>query len=322
MKLCPDCNHGNPNDVKYCNNCGHKFADSVKERERDLDNTNNAYCPKCKSQNIAKEGSGYVCNECGYEFSEPTTNPLRSFVTECRSRIERFVSFFKSVDSSNYKNKLLNARMAVRYVFMLVIISIILIAYNTGKNIVVNDEWMSRKSDYQTTIDEYNNAEKKLPKLRAEIVSNSDLVFEIRDFKRNKSKKESEIKSLEEKIADLAVEKSNLEDDIDNLEDEVKELKNEKEKLIGEIAKAKGKGYTLTAGKYVGGDDIPIGTYNINWISGNGNVIVGLHGSEVNEIFGSNSQYGYIKSYKNCDISYGTDIVISGNVKVQFKAKD
>lgn len=315
MKLCPDCNHGNPNDVKYCNNCGHKFADSVKEWERDLDNTNNAYCPKCKSQNIAKEGSGYVCNECGYEFSEPTTNPLRSFVAECRSRIERFVSFFKSIDSSNYKNKLLNARMAVRYVFILVIISIILMAYNTGKNIVVSDELLSREADYKATIDEYNVAQKKLPQLKAEIASSSDLVAEIQDFKSRKATKESEIKTLSEQIDDLTVDRNNLEDDI-------KELQSEKEKLTKEIAKAKGKGYTLTAGKYVGGDDIPIGTYNINWISGNGNVIVGLHGSEVNEIFGSNSQYGYIKSYKNCDISYGTDIVISGNVKVQFKAKD
>lgn len=245
-----------------------------------------------------------------------------SFINEIKRIINRFVVFVKSIDSSNYKSKLFNARMAVRYVFIFLFVFIIIIAFNAGKKNSVSEEPQNNNTEYQAIIEEYYTAQKKLPKLRAEIASNSDLVTEIRNFQTNKSEKESEIESLNDEIAELEIEKSNIADDISDLKDEVKKLKSEKKKLTEEIAKAKGKGYKLSAGKYTGGEDIPVGTYNITWISGSGNVIVGTYGSEVNEIFGNNSRFGYIKSYKNCEISYGTEIQIKGNLKVTFKAKD
>ena len=210
-----------------------------------------------------------------------------------------------------------SSKLSSKLVFALIIgfVLVAVVFFNIGKSVSVDQTWLSKKSNYQEIIQEYTKASIELHKLKKEIASNSDLVSEINSYKKNKN-------DLERQISELKENKEKLESNISKLSEEVKDLTKEESQLTGEIAKAKGKGYTLTAGKYVGGDDIPIGTYNINWISGNGNVIVGLHGSEVNEIFGSNSQYGYIKSYKNCDISYGTDIVISGNVKVQFKAKD
>ena len=80
----------------------------------------------------------------------------------------------------------------------------------------------------------------------------------------------------------------------------------------------------MTAGLYYGGDDIPVGTYNIEWVSGSGNVFVGQYtkGDIVNEIFGKDSSWGYIKSYKNAYVGDGTEIEIRSNLKVRFKAKD
>ena len=303
MKLCPDCNNLNQNDVNYCSNCGHKFADSTDEQRDNVAEKGNAICPKCKSKNIAKEESGYVCNECGHEFDTLQTSVFVEFINEIKRLTSRFISFFKSIDSSNFKSKLLNVKMAIRYIFVLAIILAFIAAYNAGKSVVVSDELLKSKSKYQSLVEEYNVAQKDLPKLKAEITSNSDLLDELKDYKQSRDKKLSE-------ISRLSSEKSSLESDVES-------LKIEKDKLTKEIAKAKGKGYKLSAGRYVGGKDIPVGTYNITWTSGNGYVTVG---DQVHEVF-ANETYA-IKSYKNCDVDYGTTIEISGTVKVQFKSKE
>lgn len=277
------------------------------------------YCPKCKSKNISKTETGYVCNECGNEFPEYQPTTIEVFSDECKDKFGGFLSYVKSINASDYKEKLFNVKMVRRYISVAVLVAVVIGAYNTGKSVAIEETWLMRKADYQTTVDEQAKAENKLMKLEKEIASNSDMIADMRLFEQKRVDKWAQIDSLREQIADLNSDKEDLERDITNLSNEVTELTKEKEKLTGEIAAAKGKGYTLTAGLYVGGDDIPTGTYNINWISGSGNVFVGR---QVNEIFGNNSRYGYIKTYKNCDVSYGTEIQIKGNLKVQFKAKD
>ena len=165
MKLCPDCNNLNQNDVNYCSNCGHKFADSTDEQENNVVEKGNAICPKCKSKNIAKEESGYVCNECGHEFDTLQTSVFVEFINEIKRLTSRFISFFKSIDSSNFKSKLLNVKMAIRYIFVLAIILAFIAAYNAGKSVVVSDELLKSKSKYQSLIINNNNMKTMLLKL-------------------------------------------------------------------------------------------------------------------------------------------------------------
>lgn len=321
-------------------------------------------CTKCGSVNVTKLESQdnyrrFVCNDCENtmvkkktrpplpkedveaanaapvnlnkktdvnENSEYQPTPLEAFSDEFKSQIQRIQTFAKSINSSNYKEKLFNAKMAVRYVCVAVVVVTIVGAYKSGENTAMQEEWLRKKSDYNDLVKQTNSTRSGLKalkneqkKLQAEVDNKADLVNQLNAFASKKEEKESEISELESQISDLETDKNALEKDITNLSDEVDDLTAEKEKLTGEIAKAKGKGYTLTAGKYTGGDDIPVGTYNINWISGHGNVFVGR---QVNEMFGSDSSWGYIKSYKNAEVDYLTEIEISGNVKVQFKAKD
>lgn len=67
---------------------------------------------------------------------------------------------------------------------------------------------------------------------------------------------------------------------------------------------------TLSSGNYTAGVDFLAGIYDIRLVQGSGNVISSAAG--VNEIFGSNVNYGYIKSFKNAPFLEGADLEISG----------
>lgn len=74
----------------------------------------------------------------------------------------------------------------------------------------------------------------------------------------------------------------------------------------------------LTAGHYIAGKDIPVGTYNITWISGNGNVMGGsIFRGGINEIFGTDSSYA-ITSYANCTLNQGEVLTIMDDLKVDI----
>lgn len=285
-------------------------------------------CSKCGSTNVMerdpKDGrKRWVCNDCGYKMiakSESSKSISENFKTD----IDKCISFVKSINSSNYKQKLFNTKMIYKYVYVVVVLVIALCSYFVGLNTIVNERLLATKDEYKIMIDDYHEAVNEyreisddLPKMKAELASNSDLLHEMKDYKKNQETYSSEINSLKDEISELKTEKSELTNDISDLTAEKKEL-------TKEIAIAKGKGYTLTAGKYVGGEDIPVGTYNINWKSGSGNVVVRSATGKlsVNEIFGNKSAYGYIKTYKNCYVAYGTEIEISSNLKIQFKAKE
>lgn len=67
---------------------------------------------------------------------------------------------------------------------------------------------------------------------------------------------------------------------------------------------------TLSSGNYTAGVDFLAGIYDIRLVQGSGNVISSEAG--VNEIFGSNTDYGYIKSFKNAPFTEGAELEISG----------
>ncbi len=77
---------------------------------------------------------------------------------------------------------------------------------------------------------------------------------------------------------------------------------------------------TLGAGTYVIGKDIDSGTYDINWVSGSGNVFgYDAYGDLIlNEIFGPSADWGQIKTYKNLVLSRSGTLEISGGVTIKL----
>jgi len=80
--------------------------------------------------------------------------------------------------------------------------------------------------------------------------------------------------------------------------------------------------FTLAAGQYIVGEDIPAGKYNCTAVSGGGNFIgdvASLGRTGLNEILGApGSYYADRPSYSNLRLADGDMIKINGNLKVEF----
>lgn len=76
----------------------------------------------------------------------------------------------------------------------------------------------------------------------------------------------------------------------------------------------------LSAGKYIAGQDIPIGKYDVTWVSGTGNFFAdNPTGIGINEAFGENDNF--IKIYKNATFKSGNEIEVRGNLIVNLTSK-
>lgn len=74
----------------------------------------------------------------------------------------------------------------------------------------------------------------------------------------------------------------------------------------------------LSCGSYYVGYNIPKGTYNLKLVSGSGNA----QSNELNEIFGTNKKYGYIKKYSNLELEEDDCLRIGGNLVLQISSSD
>lgn len=81
----------------------------------------------------------------------------------------------------------------------------------------------------------------------------------------------------------------------------------------------KGEDITLTAGRYIVGEDIKAGKYDVVAQSGAGNFFVRGNNS-VNEMMGVGSSY-YIENYSNARLEPGNEVEVTSDLKVQLKAK-
>ena len=71
---CPECQHENPEDARFCNGCGHKLE---------------LACPECGKFN--PPGSRF-CNGCGHKFSlEPEPSPKDLSFDEKIDKIQRYL---------------------------------------------------------------------------------------------------------------------------------------------------------------------------------------------------------------------------------------
>ena len=73
--------------------------------------------------------------------------------------------------------------------------------------------------------------------------------------------------------------------------------------------------YEFTAGFYTVGEDIPVGKYNVEWISGSGVCVAG----RMAEIFGDRE--GDIKSFQNINLEAGNEIQVNSSLKIKFIQK-
>lgn len=76
----------------------------------------------------------------------------------------------------------------------------------------------------------------------------------------------------------------------------------------------------LTAGFYTAGTDIPVGSYDLTLVSGQGNVYSGPDAG-INEIFGTDKDLGCVSSYNGVKLEQGDVLSISGNVKITAASK-
>ena len=70
MKKCPACNHENPDDSVFCENCGHKFTIEDQNKPK---STSEKACPNCGHQN---KDDAVFCEQCGHKLiqSKPQTS--------------------------------------------------------------------------------------------------------------------------------------------------------------------------------------------------------------------------------------------------------
>ena len=59
--ICPKCRHGNPDGVKFCNECGSKLE---------------PVCPSCK---VANPSGSKFCNECGQDLRPIFESPSEGY---------------------------------------------------------------------------------------------------------------------------------------------------------------------------------------------------------------------------------------------------
>lgn len=99
-----------------------------------------------------------------------------------------------------------------------------------------------------------------------------------------------------------------------------KEAAAKKEAEAKEKAEAEAKApkeFTVGAGSYTCGKDFNAGTYNITLVSGSGNVVSDGE-SDLNEIFGSDTDYDEVSSYNNAKFGDGDTLKISGSVRIKL----
>lgn len=75
----------------------------------------------------------------------------------------------------------------------------------------------------------------------------------------------------------------------------------------------------LTAGHYTFGVDFPYGTYNLEWISGLGNVMSSnMFSGGINQIFGSGNDGVSIKEFKNAKLTKDVILTITQDLRIKI----
>lgn len=136
----------------------------------------------------------------------------------------------------------------------------------------------------------------------------------IEQRKMHNYKKEEAKKSEEKSKKDESKKEEKKEEKKETPKPIIKKEEKKEEKKEINVAKE----YTLCSGHYVPGADIPVGTCNVELVSGVGNVHSGLLVGGINEVFGARAT----KNFKNLKLPLKDVLTISGDVKVKITYTD
>lgn len=138
----------------------------------------------------------------------------------------------------------------------------------------------------------------------------------------NDQKKIIELKNQLYNEQNIAKENENLKVQISKLENEIICLRENLENDTSKLEKFEStKKFVLTAGKYKGGTDIPVGCYNVTLISGGGVLETDTPDDlyfRMTLVKSKQAENGWIESYKNLDISEKTVLKISESANIEF----
>lgn len=181
---------------------------------------------------------------------------------------------------------------------------------------------------YSEMCKKYN--EEKLRNMHLIDLLEEDTDEKFFDLKQKQDELENKISLLDEenkkkdnRIENLLSEKEKNEKTISNIIEENKKLKLQTiHSVLKQIQQKKEDEIVLTAGKYKGGVDMPVGCYNLKIISGSGVVET----NQPEELYFRMStskkdidQFGWTSDYKNIEISENTILKITESAKIQFQ---
>lgn len=152
--------------------------------------------------------------------------------------------------------------------------------------------------------------QEKLKNLEAQLKEKQGVLDQIATYQKEQD-------SLDQQLATKKGELSELKGNLDTVNASIASKKQELANLTAQVTKKQGAPIAFTAGKYICGTDFPAGKYDIQMVSGRGNLFA--RGSmHINEIFGSNSSYGHIREYKNAVFQTGDELELKSSLKVNL----
>jgi predicted small secreted protein len=116
---------------------------------------------------------------------------------------------------------------------------------------------------------------------------------------------------------------TSAEDVKEKLGDTLKDLSGKEEEKPADVAKEHYE-IDLSAGNYIAGTDIPVGTYNITATGGSGNVSSSnMFTGGLNEIMGSPAEEGYsIDSFNGLKMESGVTLTLGSTVTIHLVSED
>ncbi|HLR69286.1 hypothetical protein [Virgibacillus alimentarius] len=130
--------------------------------------------------------------------------------------------------------------------------------------------------------DQLEETQKKLDNIKNELRENNQEYEETQEVIANRN-------SIQDEVDKLAGQVTEKKGEVKELKKEIKDKNKELQSVTGEIKEAKGKPITLSAGKFVVGEDLPANRYKVT-PNGNGNFFVN-DGVDVNVILGNDGDF-------------------------------
>lgn len=130
-----------------------------------------------------------------------------------------------------------------------------------------------------------------------------------------KEKNNKEMSDLKSENLNLKIQNTDYKEMFVSYENKIRELNSNNTNVS---SNTNNNTYTFTAGVYTIGKDIEAGTYDVEWVSGNG--IVSWDGKNIHsELMGSRD--GYIKRYSNMTVENSVEFEVTSDLKVKLVKK-